>query len=58
MIRSLIRLVQVVVFSILQAILQIDIDLDDALAFEPRRLATPSSISTPEIAIEIESDSE
>jgi len=58
MIQFLIRLVQVVVFSILQAILQIDIDLDDALAFEPRRLATSSSISTPETVIEIESDSE
>jgi len=58
MIQFLIRLVQVVVFSILQAILQIDIDLDDALTFEPRRLATSSPISTPETVIEIESDSE
>jgi len=58
MIRFLIRLVQVIVFSMLQAILQIDIDLDDALSFEPSRLAMSSPISIPETVIEIESDSE
>jgi len=58
MIRFLVRLVQVIVFSILQAILQIDVDLDDALSFEPRRLTMPSPITIPETVIEIESDSE
>jgi len=58
MIRFLIRLVQIIVFSILQAILQIDVDLDDALSFEPRHLTRPSSITIPETVIEIESNSE
>jgi len=58
MIRFVVRLVQVIAFSILQAILQIDIDLDDALSFETRRITMSSPITIPETVIEIESDSE